>query len=184
MRFGLWHDFRNPASSGRASSVLYGETLDQVVYAEELGFDDIWLSEHHFIDDGYLPSCLPVAAVIAARTHRVTIGTNVLLTPFHHPIRLAEDCAVVDIISNGRFILGAAVGYRLEEFATFGIDRRRRGSITEEAVEVMLQCWTADQFSYHGSHFDFDAPNDHSRVVLHPQTRPTPDTRLARRHSG
>jgi alkanesulfonate monooxygenase SsuD/methylene tetrahydromethanopterin reductase-like flavin-dependent oxidoreductase (luciferase family) len=170
MRFGLWYDFRNPSSSGRASSVLYGETLDQIVLAEELGFDDIWLSEHHFIDDGYLPSCLPVAAAIAARTRRVTIGTNVLLTPFHHPIRLAEDCAVVDLISNGRFILGAAVGYRLEEFATFGVDRRRRGSITEEAVEVMLQCWTEDEFSYHGSHFHFDAV----RCTPKPVQRPIP----------
>jgi alkanesulfonate monooxygenase SsuD/methylene tetrahydromethanopterin reductase-like flavin-dependent oxidoreductase (luciferase family) len=111
-----------------------------------------------------------VAAAIAARTRRVTIGTNVLLLPFHHPVRLAEDCAVVDIISNGRLIFGPAVGYRLEEFTTFGVDRGHRGSITEEAVEIMLRCWTDDQFSYHGQHFQFDDV----RCTPKPVQRPIP----------
>jgi alkanesulfonate monooxygenase SsuD/methylene tetrahydromethanopterin reductase-like flavin-dependent oxidoreductase (luciferase family) len=168
MRFGLWYDFRNPARWYRPAADLYARTLDQIVRAEELGFDDIWLSEHHFVDDGYLPSCLPVAAAIAARTQRVAIGTNVLLTPFHNPIRLAEDCAVVDIMSNGRFVLGAAVAYRLEEFATFGVDRRQRGSITEEAVEIIRRCWTEDEFSYHGRHFDYDGIRCFPKPVQQP----------------
>ncbi len=170
MKFGLWYDFRNPASAGRSNAELYAATLDQIVRAEELGFDDIWLSEHHFIDDGYLPSCLPMAAAIAARTTRVTIGTNVLLMPFHDPVRLAEDCAVVDIISNGRFIFGPAVGYRLEEFATFNVNRSHRGSITEEAVEIMRKCWTEDEFSFHGRHFHYD----NVRCTPKPVQRPIP----------
>lgn len=170
MKFGLWYDFRNPVDSGRSSSDLYQQTLDQIVYAEELGFDDIWLSEHHFMEDGYLPSCLPMAAAIAARTTRVTIGTNVLLMPFHDPVRLAEDCAVVDIMSNGRFVFGPAVGYRLEEFATFNVDRRHRGSITEEAVEIMRRCWTEDEFSFHGRHFHYD----NVRCTPKPVQRPIP----------
>ena len=156
MKFGLWYDLRNPVGSGRRLPDLYRDTLDQIVLAEQLGYDDIWLSEHHFIDDGYLPSLLPFAAAVAARTTRVTIGTNIVLMPFHHPIRLAEDCAVVDNLSDGRFLFGPAVGYRLEEFAGFGVERRYRGSITEEAVEVMVKCWTEEEFSYHGQHFDFD----------------------------
>lgn len=156
MRFGLWFDFRNPAHAGRATPDVYAATLELIALAEEWGYDDIWLSEHHFIDDGYLPSMLPMAAAVAARTSRVSIGTNVLLMPFHHPIRLAEDCAVVDNISNGRFIFGPAVGYRLEEFATFGIDRRKRGRITEEAVEIMIKCWEEEEFSYEGKIFQFD----------------------------
>jgi alkanesulfonate monooxygenase SsuD/methylene tetrahydromethanopterin reductase-like flavin-dependent oxidoreductase (luciferase family) len=127
VRFGLWYDFRNPPNSGRSTQRLYRETLDQIVYAEELGYHDVWLSEHHFVADGYLPSCLPVAAAIARSTERISIGTSIVLLPFHHPIRLAEDAAVVDVISDGRFTLGVAVGYRLEEFATFGVDRRHRG---------------------------------------------------------
>src|SRR4051812_43174143 len=165
MRFGLWYDFRNPPGSGRPSRDLYRETLDQIVYAEELGFDDIWLSEHHFVPDGYLPSCLPMAAAIAGRTERVSIGTNILLPHFHHPIRLAEDCAVVDLLSSGRFILGVAVGYRLEEFGPFGIDRRRRGSITEEAIEVLRRCCTEENY---GRHFHYDGVRCTPKPVQQP----------------
>lgn len=156
MRFGLWFDFRNPASSGRRTPDVYAETLDLIAAAEAWGYDDIWLSEHHFINDGYLPSLLPMAAAVAMRTKRVTIGTNILLMPFHHPLRLAEDCAVVDNLCDGRFLFGPAVGYRREEFATFGIDRKHRGSITEEAVTIMRRCWTEESFSFHGRHFQFD----------------------------
>jgi len=155
MKFGLWYDLRNPASSGRRTPDVYRDTLDQIALAESLGYDDIWLSEHHFVDDGYLPSLLPFAAAVAARTSRVSIGTNVLLMPFHQPIRMAEDCAVVDNISDGRFIFGPAVGYRLEEFATFGVNRSHRGSITEEAIEIIAKCWTEEEFDYVGRHFEF-----------------------------
>lgn len=155
MKFGLHYDLRNPPGSAIRTADLYKQTLDQIVLAEQLGFDDIWLSEHHFTDDGYLPSLLPFAAAIAARTERVTIGTNVLLMPFHHPIRVAEDCAVVDNLSDGRLIFGPAVGYKLEEFETFGVDRKHRGSITEEAIEIIRRCWTEEEFDYSGRHFNF-----------------------------
>lgn len=155
MKFGLHYDLRNPVGSGTRTADLYRDTLEQIELAETLGFDDIWLSEHHFTDDGYLPSLLTYAAAVAARTERVNIGTNVLLMPFHHPIRVAEDCAVVDNISDGRFVFGPAVGYRQEEFETFGINRKHRGSITEEAIEVITKCWTEEEFDYEGRHFNF-----------------------------
>jgi len=170
MKFGLWYDFRNPPGSGRTTAQLYAQTLEQIQVAEQLGYDDIWLSEHHFTDDGYLPALLPMAAAVAALTRRVTIGTNVLLMPFHDPIRLAEDCAVVDNLSDGRLIFGPAVGYRLEEFATFRIDRRLRGSITEEAIEIMRRCWTEESFSFHGRHFRYDDV----RCTPKPVQRPIP----------
>src|SRR5260370_382122 len=102
IRFGLWYDFRNPPQWRQPYDRLYGEILDQVAWAENNGFDDCWLSEHHFIEDGYLPSMLPAAAAIAARTKRIRIPLGVLLMPFHNPVRLAEDIAVVDAISGGR----------------------------------------------------------------------------------
>jgi alkanesulfonate monooxygenase SsuD/methylene tetrahydromethanopterin reductase-like flavin-dependent oxidoreductase (luciferase family) len=93
LRFGLWYDFRNPAQWRQPADRLYREILDQIAWGEKNGFDDVWLSEHHFVDDGYLPSILPAAAAIAARTERIRIASGVLLMPFHNPIRLAEDIA-------------------------------------------------------------------------------------------
>src|ERR1700676_4357 len=84
IRFGLWYDFRNPAQWRQPSDRLYREILDQIAWGENNGFDDVWLSEHHFIEDGYLPSLLPVAAAIAARTKRIRIVSGVLLVPFHN----------------------------------------------------------------------------------------------------
>jgi hypothetical protein len=84
IRFGLWYDFRNPAQWREPPDRLYRDILDQIAWGENNGFDDVWLSEHHFIEDGYLPSILPVAAAIAARTNRIRIASGVLLMPFHN----------------------------------------------------------------------------------------------------
>ena len=117
IRFGLWYDFRNPAPWRQPTDRLYREIPDQIAWGENNGFDDVWLSEHHFINDGYLPSILPVSATIAARTERIRIASGVLLMPFHNPIRLAEDIATVDVISGGRFELCVGIGFKPEEFA-------------------------------------------------------------------
>jgi len=108
-KFGLWYDFRNSAQWRQPPDRLYSEILDQIAWGENNGFDDVWLSEHHFIEDGYLPSILPAAAAIAARANRIRIASGVLLMPFHNPIRLAEDIATVDVISGGRFELGVGI---------------------------------------------------------------------------
>ena len=78
IRFGLWYDFRNPPAWRQPTSEVYAQTLDHIRFAERLGFDDIWTSEHHFIDDEYSPALLPICGAIAAATSRVRIGTNVL----------------------------------------------------------------------------------------------------------
>src|SRR5258708_3733674 len=101
MQYGLFLRFRNPETWRRPFAELYASGLDLAERAEDLGFDSVWLSEHHFLEDGYSPGLMPIAGAIAARTRRVRIGTFVLLLPFHHPIRLAEDAAIVDILSNG-----------------------------------------------------------------------------------
>ena len=137
IRFGLWYDFRNPPEWRQASDRLYSETLDQIAWGESHGFDDVWLSEHHFIEDGYLPSILPVAAAIAARTKRIRIASGVLLMPFHNPVRLAEDIAVVDVISGGRFELGVGVGFKHEEFDGFGVPFKERGARTNQSLEII-----------------------------------------------
>jgi probable F420-dependent oxidoreductase len=170
VKFGLWYDFRNPPAAGRPFHSLYGETLEQIAYAETLGFDQIWTSEDHFIDDGYSPSLLPICAAIAARTDRVRIGTNVLLLPLHNPLRVAEDAATVDVISGGRFDLGVAVGYRLEEFETFGVDRHKRGRMMDEAVTLVRRAWDEDEFTFAGRYYNF--PN--VRLTPKPVQSPAP----------
>ena len=126
IRFGLWYDFRNPAQWRQPADRLYREILDQIAWGENNGFDDVWLSEHHFIEDGYLPSILPAAAAIAARTDRIRIASGVLLMPFHNPIRLAEDIATVDVISGGRFELGVGIGFQTRR--VYGLRRVLQGA--------------------------------------------------------
>jgi probable F420-dependent oxidoreductase len=135
---------------------VYAQTLEHMRFAEQLGFDDIWTSEHHFIDDEYSPALLPICCAIAAATSRVRVGTNVLLLPLHDPVRVAEDAATVDAISGGRFDLGVAIGYKLEEFTGFDIDRRSRAARMEEAVEVIRLAWGKRPFSFRGRYYQYD----------------------------
>jgi alkanesulfonate monooxygenase SsuD/methylene tetrahydromethanopterin reductase-like flavin-dependent oxidoreductase (luciferase family) len=130
-------------------------TVELTALADEVGFDSVWLSEHHGATDAYLPSILPVLGAIAARTTHVQLGAATLLAPFHHPLRLAEDAAVVDQLSRGRLILGLGLGWRAEEFRAFGIDRRERLGRTTELISVLRQAWTGARFSFEGDYFRY-----------------------------
>jgi probable F420-dependent oxidoreductase len=156
MKFGIWYDFRNPEPWRRPWSKLYDALLEQISWADSLGFDSVWLSEHHFTDEGYLPSLFPMLATLAPRTSHMRLGTAVLLAPLHHPLRLAEDAAVVDRISGGRLELGLGPGYRPEEFAGLGVPRSQRGSRTDETVQILKLAWSARRFSFQGRHFQFN----------------------------
>lgn len=187
VKFGLGFEFRNPPYDERSMAEVYAESLDAIVLAEELGFDYVMLTEHHFVADGYCPSVVPLAAAIAARTKRIRIVPYVLLLPFHNPLRLAEDVAVVDTISNGRFELGVGSGYRLEEFAGFGIDRSERKARMDEGCEVMLKAWTEEGWSFEGEHWQFNnvtctpKPVQRPHPVLWVSARaPAPARRAAR----
>jgi len=171
VKVGYQLDFRNPPGSRRGFSELYAAMLSQVELAEQLGLDSIWLTEHHFTDDGYLPSLMPVAAAIAARTRRVTIGTYVLLAPFQHPVKLAEDAAVVDLISGGRLRLGIGLGYRQEEFDGFGVPRGERLGRTLETIDILKRAWTGERFSFKGKYFDLKDV----RVLPRPASSPHPE---------
>jgi len=153
IRFGMWYDFRNPTAWKRPYDQLYNEIIDQIVWGEENGFDDIWLSEHHFIEDGYSPSLLPIAAAIASRTKKIHIGTSVMLLPFHNPVRMAEDAATVDVISGGRFELGVGVGYKVEEFESFAISSKERGARTNEGLEIIRRLWEGETLTFEGKYY-------------------------------
>ena len=123
---------------------LYGEALELARTAEAAGAESIWVSEHHFNDDGYLPALLPLMAALAAVTTSASIGSAMVLAPFYHPIRLAEDAAVTDLISGGRLILGLGMGWRPEEFAAFGTPTTRRVRLLENAVAVCRAAWRGE----------------------------------------
>jgi len=156
LRFGVAHDFRCPPGSPYTLQDVYAQTLEQLALLDQLGLDLVWFSEHHFVEDGYLPSFAPVAGATAAVTKRMRISTNIALLPFSHPIRLAEDLAILDQISGGRMELGAGLGYAPHEFRAFGIPVSRRVSLTEECIDVLKLVWTGERFSYHGKRYQFD----------------------------
>src|SRR5919109_4559603 len=145
-----------PPGSKRTFTQEYREILDMVRLAETLGFESAWVSEHHGSGDGYMPSLLPTLAGFAAATDRIKLGTGVVLTPFHHPLRLAEDAAVVDLISGGRLILGLGLGWRDEEYRMFDVPVRERVRRTEETVDILRKAWTGDRFSHEGKAFRFE----------------------------
>ena len=156
LRIGVSYDFRNPVNSGVSDAHLYAEILEQVKWLDQIGADMVWFTEHHFVEDGYLPSWVPVAGAMAAVTSHVRFGTDICLMPFNHPIRLAEDLAVLDNISGGRVDIGLGMGYAPHEFRGFGFSPSRRVSLMNEGIEVLQQCFTGERFSYHGKRYQFE----------------------------
>ncbi|HYB41797.1 MAG TPA: LLM class flavin-dependent oxidoreductase [Candidatus Methylomirabilis sp.] len=129
---------------------LVDEVIAEAQHAERCGFDSFFLTEHHQEPSGYLPSPLPLAAAIAARTSRIRIGTGIAILPLYHPTRLAEDCAVIDIISKGRLILGVGQGYQPGDFAAYGLEVSDRVSLFEEGIEILRRAWTEDKVYFVG----------------------------------
>jgi len=161
---------RQLPSNPRPLQDLYKDHLEEAVLAEELGFNDVWASEHHFAEDAWNPSPVTFLAAVAARTARVRVGTYVLLLPFHNPVRVAEDIAVLDNISGGRVDLPVGVGSAAEEFRTFGIPFNERLGRTFEALRIIERCFAGEEFSYKGKYYDF--PN--VRMTTTPVQKPGP----------
>lgn len=144
-----------PAGSERSYHEEYRDAIELSRLAEDEGLDGAWVSEHHFSEDGYLPSLLPLLSAMAAATGRIELGTGVVLAPFHDPIRLAEDFAVTDQISNGRVICGLGIGWREEEFRAFGIETRTRAGRLNEIVDILRLAWNEPRFDYGGAYYSY-----------------------------
>lgn len=145
----LRFDMRNP-DFGADQRALYDAALDMAEWADEQGFDCIQISEHHGCEDGYLPSPIVLASAMAARTKRIRLRMALIILPFHDPIRVAEDLAVLDIISKGRLEVVVGAGYVPEEFAMFGVELKDRGVLMESKINALKQAWAGEPFTYEG----------------------------------
>ncbi len=151
MRFGVFSVCDHyPAELPRTSAQLYGELLEQVEAADQLGFDSFWVAEHHFHEYGAIPSPPVFLAAAAQRTKRIRLGAAVVVLPFHNPLLVAEDYAMVDMLSGGRLNLGVGTGYLRHEFEGFGVDPDEKGARFDEALAVLLRAWRGERFSWPG----------------------------------
>ena len=153
LTFGYLYDFRNPPQWHRPWAELYAETLDVIAWTDQAGFAGAWVPEHHLAADGYIPAPLVALAAIAARTRQIKIGTGVALAPLYHPVRFAEDCAVLDILSNGRLEMALAIGYRRRETDSFGVDFTKRGSRFDEFLQIVQALWAGETVTFEGKFF-------------------------------
>ncbi len=147
---GIRFDLRAPTFGTTTSAELYTACLDMCAWADDHAFDIAVLSEHHGVDDGFMSSPVTLAAAIAGRTKRLPINIAAILVPLHDPVRLAEQLAVVQLVSGGRLSIVAGLGYRHEEFEMAGVDRKLRGRLLDEYVQVMREAWTGEPFTWRG----------------------------------
>ncbi|HEX7872625.1 MAG TPA: LLM class flavin-dependent oxidoreductase [Sphingobium sp.] len=152
--FGYLYDFRNPAQWRRPWADLYAETLDVIVETERLGFDGAWVPEHHGAQDGYMPSPNVALGAIAGRTKTLRIGSAVGLAPLYHPVRFAEECAVLDSFAGGRLEMALAIGYRKRETEAYGVDFRKRGAMFDEFLEIVQRLWAGECVTFEGQFYN------------------------------
>ena len=143
-------DLRGPGLDPAERAARYATALDMAAFAEEAGFDMVVLSEHHGVEDGYLPSPLTMAAAVAGRTSTIPINIAALLVPLHDPLRLAEDIATVDLLSGGRLSIVVGLGYREVEYEMFDRVWKQRGKRMDACLEAMLAAWTGEPFEWEG----------------------------------
>src|SRR6266404_9969893 len=150
LQFFSWPERRVPIE------IVYERALQRIEVMDGAGYDAVWLAEHHFHTFSVCPSIHMMGVHVAARTKRLRIGTAVSLAALYHPLRLAEEVAFLDVLSGGRGNWGAGRGFAHAEFNAFGVPPEESAERFREAVEIVLQAWTQERFSFKGTHFTFD----------------------------
>ncbi len=179
MKFGVLQFFSWPERRVDLATV-YARALERIEIMDRSGYDAVWLAEHHFSSFSVCPSVHMVGTLAAARTRRLRIGTGVSLAPFYHPLRLAEEVALLDILSGGRVNWGAGRGFARIEFEAFGVPPEESTSRFRETVEIVLRAWTDDRLHFSGTHFRFDG----IEVLPKPMQHPHPPVWMAASSDG
>ena len=168
MKFGLFTHI--PWPEGAEPKQLIEQVTEQAIFGEEMGFDSIWLAEHHFTRYGLGASSLVIASSIAARTKKIRLGTAVLVPTLHNPIRLAEDTATLDVISGGRLDVGYGRGAGGSEYIGFNLDRDESQQRFQEAITMVQGLWTTPEYTYQGQFYSAHKTN----LVPMPIQKPHP----------
>jgi alkanesulfonate monooxygenase SsuD/methylene tetrahydromethanopterin reductase-like flavin-dependent oxidoreductase (luciferase family) len=173
MRFGTYYFLQRPPGA-REVDVIKNE-VDLMVWSESLGYDSVWLTEHHFADYGISSAPSVLASAVFSRTERLHVGLAVYVLPFHDPIRFAEETATLDILSGGRLTVGLGRGNRPAEFVGYRVPPTESRARFEEAVAVVLQAWTRDRVEHAGRYWQIPGIEVHPR----PLTQPHPPLAVA-----
>lgn len=173
MKFGIFFLLEQP--EWKSQEAVYRDVLAQTAYAEELGFDAVWLAEHHFSEYGICPSMAVLAGALAQRTRRISLGTAVTILPFNHPVRTAEEWAMVDVLSDGRLDFGVGRGYQPGEYAGFDLSMSESRGRFDEALEIIKRCWTQEHVTFNGR---FYRVRDLA-IFPRPVQKPYPPIRIA-----
>ncbi|MEW6775381.1 MAG: LLM class flavin-dependent oxidoreductase [Bdellovibrionota bacterium] len=152
LNFGHLHLFES--ATNKSEKQMFDENFEMVKHAEDCGFDSFWGVEHHFTDYGVMPSAPIVLAAAAEKTKRIRLGTGVVVLPLNHPVRVAEEMAVVDVLSGGRVDFGVGRGYQPKEFRGFNIDQSKSREMFKECLDIIELAWTGKPFSYPGKFYN------------------------------
>ena len=174
MKFGVLQFFSWPERRVSMERV-YSRALERVQTMDKTGYDAVWLAEHHFSGYSVSPSVLLMGTHIAAKTSTIRIGTAVTLAAFYHPLRLAEEIALLDILSEGRVNWGAGRGFDGVEFKAFGVEREDSYPLFHESIEIVLEAWRNERLTYDGKYYFFD----NVEVLPKPLQKPHPPTWIA-----
>lgn len=158
MKFGLFYLFSDFGDIPQDR--LFNEVLEEIEYGEELGFDSVWLPEHHFAIYGMLGNPMTFAAAISQRTRTMKIGTAIMVLSFQHPLRVAEDAALVDALSGGRLLLGLGRGYQPPEFHGFGVPQENSRDMFLESFEILTRALSGEKFTYDGKFWKIEEPTE------------------------
>jgi len=166
MQFGMLHLFENPI--GKTEHTIVHEQLTLMKAAEALGFDSVWPAEHHFSEYGYCASPALSLAAIASETKTLRLGTGIVVLPLNHPLRVAEDYALLDLMSDGRVDLGVGRGYQPSEFSRYGVEQTDTRKMFDEAIQVIQQAWTQEQVHFDGTYYQFTNVPVRPKPLQHP----------------